>query len=125
MAIWSIHRLVAQSRETQAHVAEIFGLDPRDVGIWLGVDKRCGGSDHYPHGPAEGVHTLMKGLATKLKILVARSDVEGFVIMESDCLVIDALKGKLHWLAGQCAPTSSGGSGSSRPRARTTTSSRG
>ena len=103
LVIWSIHRLAEQARQTQAHVAEIFDLLPEHVGIWLGVDKLCAARDHYPLGPAEGVHTLMKGLATKLEILVQQSSADGFVIMESDCLLVDALRGKLDWLAGQCA----------------------
>ena len=65
--------VLEQARQTQKHIADLFGLEQQDVGLWLGVDKLCAAPSHYPLGPAAGVHTMMKGIATRLEELAALS----------------------------------------------------
>ena len=73
LAIWAAHRILEQARQTQKHIADLFGLEQQGVGLWLGVDKLCAAPSYYPLGPAAGVHTMMKGIATRLEELAALS----------------------------------------------------
>ena len=42
LAIWTVHMILEQARQMQKHIAELFGLEQKDVGLWLGVDKLWG-----------------------------------------------------------------------------------
>ena len=66
-AVWSVHKLLEESRPTVEYHEHLFELQPGDVGLWLGVDSLSQNDDQYPVGEAHGVHTLMKGLATRLR----------------------------------------------------------
>ena len=97
-AVWCIHRLLPDARKTQERVA--FVLSQRRgkpwptaaVGLWLGVDKFSRTPGHYPHGDAHGVHTLMKGLATRLPQLMSDSvGATHFWIFEADAWPSDVV----------------------------------
>jgi hypothetical protein len=98
LAVWSVHKLLEEARPTVQYHEDLFDLEPGDVGLWLGVDSLSQNDAHYPLGKAHGVHTLMKGLATRLQRLVQNTSAEYIIIMEGDCRLVEDLQGKLEWL---------------------------
>ena len=103
IAFWTIHRLLSLAKESAQDTARKLsadGVTEKKVGIWLGVDKLCLGDYHYPLGEAHGVHTLMKGWATRLQQLVHDSTAQDFLLFEADARVVRNLSGHLgHVLA--------------------------
>ena len=92
MASWTIPRLVSLTVECQRRMIELFHMagmthfNERSIGIWYGCDKASRNPGHYPGVErAHGVHTLMKGLATRLEVLVEQTDAPVIILMEGDC----------------------------------------
>ena len=103
IVFWTIHRLLELAKESAQDAAGKLaadGVTVENVGIWLGVDKLCHGFLHYPLGDAHGVHTLMKGWATRLPQLVQRSDAVDFLLCEADARFVANLGGRLPHLLG-------------------------
>ena len=99
MGLWTVHRLLEKDAlpaqlELARKLAED-GVTEASLAIWLGTDKLCLGDLHYPLGEAHGVHTLMKGLATRLESIAHRSNARDFIIFEGDAVVPDCLGGHL------------------------------
>ena len=57
-----------------------------DIGIWYGVGNCCHNPGHCAEGvQGHGVHTLMKGLATRLPKLAAQVEAPMLILMIGDC----------------------------------------
>ena len=101
VAVWTVHRLLEDARRVQERVARLLDVPVHFIGIWLGVDKLSTSPEHYPLGEAHGVHTLMKGLATRLPSLLARTTASHVWILEGDAYMSDAVAeepGLKQWL---------------------------
>ena len=103
--IWSVHKIGKTARQTQAYVADLFGCEANDIGILLGVDNLCQSAQHYPNGTGHGVHTLMKGLRTRLLHLIKHTTAKQIIIMEADCRPVEGLRYKLQWLESLISDT--------------------
>ena len=98
LGFWTIHRLLDLARKAQADTAQklaVDGVTEDSLALFLGVDKLCHGKAHYPLGDAHGVHTLMKGLATRLEDIASWSSAHDFLIFESDATVVASLGGRI------------------------------
>ena len=62
------------------------------------MDSGSRNDEHYPLGDAHGVHTLMKGLVTRLPKLIEKTTAEYIILMEGDCRWIPSLVDQLDWL---------------------------
>ena len=91
LVFWTIPRLIDQALEGRKRFVEIFrqygeNVEPEDIGIWFGVDKNSHNPGHYAEGvQGHGVHTLVKGMAERLRKLAEHMTAPMLIFMEGDC----------------------------------------
>ena len=89
-AFWTVPRLAEQALKCRRRLADIFhsmngNLPEHHIGIWYGVDKQSQNPGHYrADSGTHGVHTLMRGLASRLEGLAEQCTGTHIILMEGD-----------------------------------------
>ena len=47
-AVWSVHKLLEESRPTVRYHEDLFEIPTGSVGLWMGVDSLSQNDAHYP-----------------------------------------------------------------------------